>query len=804
MTSFPTERIAAPTLTGEAGVPVAESRLAALLRSPRKLAALAVLYALLPVFVTNGGDTAARLCILAASGALLGAIPALLIARRVARRFWAATFLLGGLAGALLFSGGVSAALGDAIGAHEMLSWSLLFPAFSYAACVTLLLVALSSAERDRASLPTATALGLAVFGIVPLVNALSTTRGALWFPQVSVYWFIGGGGLTLIILGVVRWLPEQVDQFTHDVVDRVMGVPAPLFLGVVALIAFVGSAALAVLCFARQPHNADEVAQLWHARILLAGRLSLPVDANPEFFGMDNVIDRGRWYSQFPIGGPAFLALGLALRAAWLVNPLLLALTVPNLYAFARRTYDEATARASVLLLAFSPMVLFMGASYMNHMAVLWLVSVALAQLAIWVDAEQRADASRAAAIIGLALGVAAAIRPLDAAIAALVIGCMQLGYLRRSRARLESLAAQVLAGAIPVALLLWANARTTGAPLLFGYDVLYGSAHQLGFHEDPYGMMHTPIRALMYASKYLLQLDVMLLEAPAPALGIIIMGLLVLRRPSRWDLLLIGYFLAQLVLYALYWHEGDFRGPRFLFTALPAILILLARAPGLVASATRGTVRRTALVVLPVFVVAGWGTYGNAFSVMGRVRGYRSVSSVGRVEPDSLAHAAGLHHALVFVREGSYTGWQRRLWALGVPRSETMRLMASVHPCALRQAVIEEEGMSAPTTERLDRILHTISRFGPRAQAAPACVAELVADNDGLATYAQFLPANTIGRDGRIGGDVVYVLDLGSHNEVLRARFGDRTWYTFGPHRSRGEIDATLTPYAYEVSAR
>jgi hypothetical protein len=800
MTSLPAERIAATTFPGRTGDRVAPSWLASLLRSPRKLAALATLYAFLPVFVTEGGDEAGRLCILAASGALLGEIPALLIARRAARRFRAAIFMLGGLVGALAFSVGISVATEGAFGARQLFSWSLLFPAFSYAACMTLLLVALNAARRDRASLPIAVGLGLAAFGIVPLVNALSVTRGAFWFPQVSVYWVIGGGGLTLIALGVARWLPAHVDQFTHDIRDRVLGIPRPLFLGAVALIAVVCSAALAVFCFGRQPHNADEVAQLWHARILLAGRLSLPADPNPEFFGMDNVIDQGRWYSQFPIGGPAFVAIGMALRAAWLVNPILLGLTVPNLYAFARATYDEATARTTVLLFAFSPMVLFMGASYMNHVPVLWLVSVALAQLTVWTDAHRRADASRAGAIIGLTLGVAATIRPLDAVIAALVIGTMQLVRLRGSRARVESLAAQVAAGLLPVALLLWANARTTGAPLLFGYDVLYGSAHELGFHVDPYGVMHTPIRALMYASKYLLQLDVMLLEAPAPALGIIVAGLLVTRRPSRWDVLLIGFLLVQVACYALYWHEGDFRGPRFLFTALPAILILLARAPVLVAGATHGTLRRTALVVLPLFVFAGWGTFNNRFSVMGRVRGFRSASPVGRVDPDSVARAAGLRHALVFVREGSFTAWQRRLWALGVPRSEAMRLMASVHPCALRQAVLEEEITSAPRGARLDRILNRIAQFGPQAEAAPTCVEELVADGNGVASYAPFLPANTIEPDGRVGGDVVYVLDLGSHNEVLRARFGDRAWYTFGPeHARRGE--ATLTPYAADA---
>ncbi|NUS33187.1 MAG: hypothetical protein HOQ17_09010, partial [Gemmatimonadaceae bacterium] len=58
-------------------------------------------------------------------------------------------------------------------------------------------------------------------------------------------------------------------------------------------------------------------------------------------------------------------------------------------------------------------------------------------------------------------------------------------------------------------------------------------------------------------------------------------------------------------------------------------------------------------------------------------------------------------------------------------------------------------------------------------------------------------FFPANTIEPDGRVGGNVVYVLDLGARDEALRARFGDRTWYRFGPHLTRGDSTPTLTPY-------
>jgi 4-amino-4-deoxy-L-arabinose transferase-like glycosyltransferase len=774
-----------------------ESRLVRMMRSPRVLGALAVLYAALPSLVSQSGDDDGRLRILSASGALLGAIPAVAIARRLDAHVRVGILLLGALCGAVLFSVLVWVAMGGSVTPSDLVKWELIFPSLAYASSAALMLTALCSADEGRAGYPITAALALAAFGVVPLGHGLSIMRATLWFPRVSQYWLMVGGGLLLTILALAHWLPTRVSRLTRYVADRMRRPAAPVFVGLAALFIFAASAVFAVFCFGRQPHNADEVAQLWHARILLSGHLSLPVDANPEFFGMDNVIDRGRWYSQFPIGGPAFLALGMAAHAAWLVNPLLLALTVPNVHRFARAAFGEATARAAVLLFALSPMVLFMGASFMNHVPVLWLVSVALAQLTVWMDAERRADAWRSAALMGLALGVAATVRPLDAALVGIVIGVMQLTRLRGSTARRESLIAQVVAGAIPVALLLWANALTTGAPLRFGYEVLYGSAHQLGFHTDPYGGNHTPVRALLYASKYLMQLDVALLQAPLPAVGLIVAGLLLLRRPTRWDAFLLALLGVQLVGFALYWHEGTFRGPRFLFTALPAIVILLARAPFLTAEATGGTVRRAAPLVLPVCMLVAWSAYGLAISVPGQALVYRDRGAAGRINPDVMAREAGLHHALVFVREGWESGWLRRLWALGIPRPDAMRLFDSADPCGLREAIVAEERTSAPAEMRLARLNDRLSRFDASAELSNSCMSDLTNDGDGVASYAPFLPANQIGADGRVTGDVIYVLDLRERNELLRERFGDRTWYRLRPHRTRNDPQPRLTPY-------
>jgi len=664
-------------------------------------------------------------------------------------------------------------------------------------------------------------ALVLCVFGLYPLANKLTDGDAVQWYGHARTFWLVIGGALLLVLTVVARFQGDRIDRLWKAASDFVLRIPRPAFLAGTALFALIASATLAIICFGRQPHNADEVAQLFHAKILLSGRLSLPPDPNPEFFGMDNMIDQKRWYSQFPVAGPAFLAIGLLFRAAWLVNPVLLGLTVLSVYGFARRAYGEPVARVSALLFALCPFALFVGASFMNHLPVLWLTSVALMQLAIWMSAETSREANRAAALIGVTLGVAFAVRPLDALVAAGVIGVMQVTQLksditaakRESRPltsfgatslHLRSLSAQIVFGLIPVAILFYVNWRTNGAPMRLGYDVLYGEAHSLGFHVDPYGRTHTPLRALLFASKYLLQLNVLLFEWPLPAVGIIAVGLLAMRRPTRWDYFLIGLLFAQTIGYALYWHDGSFRGPRFLFNALPAIVILIARTPFLIAEATRGTVRRVAMLALPACVLVSWLAVGMSDTMPGRVRMYRRANPILRIAPADVAREGNLHNALVFINEGRQARNLHYLWELGLSRGDAARVMVTASSCAVRMSIDAEAALQPPRTEgRLDRLVKGALRFD--AQEPPTlplvCVLDVRRDEEGSASFGPFFPANEIGPDGHLGGNVVYALDLGGHNEVLRGRFGDRTWYRFGPKKTPTDSVPSLVPYERPV---
>ncbi|MFL5607866.1 MAG: glycosyltransferase family 39 protein, partial [Gemmatimonadaceae bacterium] len=553
---------------------------------------------------------------------------------------------------------------------------------------------------------PIAAGLLLGVFAFVPFANMLGGRRAVPWYAHVALYWMVAGGALLLLLLALARWMPGPLERLQRAASAAALRVPRWLFVGGAAAFAFAASASFAVIAFARQPQDADEAAHLFHAKILASGRLALPADPNPEFFAMDDMIDWGRWYSHFPVGGPAVLVPGVMSGLAWLVNPLLTALAVIGVYTFARRAYGEAVARMAAVLFALAPFVLFMGASYMNHSATILLVTIALTQLAIWVGAERQRELDRSAALLGLALGLAFIIRPVDALALAAVIGVMQLVALRRGGGRIRSLLLQIVAGMIPVLVLFYVNARTTGAPLRLGYEVLYGTAHQLGFHDDPYGVPFTPTRALGLLSKYLIQLNVVLFEWPLPALGLLAAGLLALRRPSRWDYLLIGAFAAQVIAYSLYWGDGMFRGPRYLFTALVAVVVLVARASSVLSEATRGSLRRAMPFVVPACLLVAWLVVWSNAGVAGRLRGYQRMPARYRADPAAIARRAGLHHAVVFVNEDSKTRTLHRLWSLGVGRGNAARLMDSAPVCAVRVAIDAELSMVPQRTEgRLER---------------------------------------------------------------------------------------------------
>src|ERR1019366_3332679 len=424
-------------------------------------------------------------------------------------------------------------------------------------------------------------AVALAILGFLPIAN---------WIPGGEVdrayaHRFVEWGYGTAICLGVaviaaVLWgrAPrggegrERDPAASHDRPQRF-----EMFERLIPLCAFVLYVIIARAVFSGRPLLIDEVVQLFQARIFSSGHLWLPVAAHREFFSILHVVDTGdKVYSQFPPGGPAMLALGELVHAPWLVGPACGALCVA-LFARLVRLTDPGASRAfhlgATFLFAVAPFGAFMFGSHMNHATtLLWLLiaTLGLAKVA-------GSDAPRAgwAFVNGLGLGAAAAIRPLDAFAFALPAAAWLLLLAWRDKRRWVDVIASGIGVVIPFGAMMWVNAQSTGSPLVFGYEVLRGKAHGLGFHTAPWGARHTPLRGLELISLYVTRLQTYLFETPFPSMLPVIAALALTKRLTALDRYLLTSAALLGVLYFAYWHDGFFLGPRFVFPWLPVLVL-------------------------------------------------------------------------------------------------------------------------------------------------------------------------------------------------------------------------------------
>jgi hypothetical protein len=682
--------------------------------------------------------------------------------------------------------------------------------------------------RRDNAS-PTIVPLVAVVLVIVgltigpllllrPEVEQLRLGNLRVQLYAAFLYWTVGAVLMVGPFIAIATLPGDWFERWWSAAETRFMEVSDRTVAMCIVIVAIAIAAGISIFSFERHPSTADGVAQLWHARILLSGRLSLPPDPNGEFFAVDNVIDRP-WMSQFPIGTPALLAMGLLVKGAWLMNPLLTGVIVLNVYRFVGRAYGEGQARVAAVIAMTSPMLLIMGGSHMNHVPTAALITTALAALPAWVTRETSRAEYRAGAVIGASIGAAVTIRPLDGVVAGLVLGIFMLGIATRSpdRARARSLLLAAAVGAVPLGLLLWVNWRTTGGPLHFGYEMLWGPLHSLGLHDDPVGHPHTAWRAVNLAIKYLVQVNWVATAWPLPVLLVAAVGLLFAETRNRWDALVLSHFCAQLAAYAFYWHDGQFVGPRFLFSAIPGILVLAARAPFLIADRVSGGVcRRLALVIVPVCVVTSWIAPMQPFGGQAMAIEYRELRKSFKVPAPSEIRTGAVRNALVFIQEGASARLVHRLWGVGVSRADAARLVERFDGCSLFEAVRAEE--TQPTRDSLVRVRRMTQRARPfiasvrnvraadvnfrvndSTSVTPACAAEMDHDRrlGSPIAYGPMLLLNHIDSTGRIGGDAVFVMDLRDRNELLRARFGDRQWYRYEIPRTGDGRTPVLVPY-------
>ena len=669
---------------------------------------------------------------------------------------------------------------------------------------------------------------------VVPLVAGLA----ALWSVVPVGVWFAGADahavaemwrawlwGSLVAVLGTATVLllsRGRAGVLAYAWWRRLVGRPPAALIVAVAVVLLAGFAmAMCLLAFAGNPRNVDGFAQLFQARIFLSGRLWAPPPPPAEVanFAILHVITGPlRWFSQYPPGQSLVLAAGLALGAWWLLNPLFAAVLIVATYRVARWCADETAARLAVLLLCLSPFVVAVSGSELSL-----LPAAALGMLAAAAATAAGAEGRRWVAAVlgsGAALGVMAAFRPLDAVAAAVAVTAI-LWLAAPADRRVAAVALAGLAGAVLTLPILWYNSRTTGSWHQFGYTYLWGPGHSLGFHPVPFGVPLTPLRAVGLTGNDLYQVNSYLFDAPFPVLLIVFAGLFAgRRRLAARDAVPVAGAAALSALLFFYWWRDTFYGPRFLFAAVPWLVILLARALVLLKRSGRELAPGLSRGAAAVLCYGAAMALGLATIEPSRLALYRSENRVFDLHPDRDARRDGIHRAVVVIPDGWGTRLIVRLEALGVPPPRATRLYAAIDACTLEQtldrAALDTSGAGRarllPVLDslaalgrpgvRLDLSADPLLRLPPvpaAADLAPVCREELARDARG---FFQFAPYLYLDRPG-LHGDIVWARDLGPWNAALFARYPDRALYRYAPSGPAPGAPPVFQPLARPVES-
>jgi hypothetical protein len=433
--------------------------------------------------------------------------------------------------------------------------------------------------------------------GLVFLLSSATLSQEVSRYATELVFAaFVQAVSLGTIIL-MVWALPEETLLWFKRICDKLIGQPGREVVGTtirvdrVPLLAAVWVTALAaVLSFVvyeRHPHVPDELAYLYHARYLANGVLTTPAPPVREAFEVYLMqIDADQWYPVPPPGWPAMLAIGALFGVPWLVNPVLAGLNLLAIYILLQEFYPRRLARLAILLLCVSPWYVFLGMSFMTHMFTLTCALVA----AVGVAWARRTGRAIWAWLGGLALGMMAVIRPLEALAVAGLLGLWAIGV-GGKRLKISAIVGLILASMAVGAIVLPYNKLLTGDPTVFPImaytEQIFGpNANALGFGPDRgmgWGMDpfpgHSPRDALINANLNTFSINVELFGWSIGSL--LIVALIVFSGTlRRSDYLMLAVVAVLFWLHFFYYFSGgpDF-GARYWFLMLVPLVALTAR---------------------------------------------------------------------------------------------------------------------------------------------------------------------------------------------------------------------------------
>ncbi len=614
--------------------------------------------------------------------------------------------------------------------------------------------------------------------------RATRDVAGAAWDAGV---W---GTALVVVTAALLAWVvPEGSTRPWIERSARMLEGPSrgrfALWTGVVA---FVLSAVVARVLLGGLPSSVDEMVQLLHAQALLHGSTALPLPGPAAAWMVQNSIPTPAGLaSVYPPMHTLALAAGLAVGASWIVGPVATGVTVGvTALVFERIFAERRTARFAGALTAVSPFIIFLGGTDLSHTT-----AAALAAATAWSALRARDGSAAWAFASGAIVGAFVCTRPWTGVVLATVMLVVVWGpeARRRTPRWLLARAGLLLLGGLPfAAFLFWWNAHLFGSPLRLGYLAAFGPLHGLGFHTDPWGNLYGPAQALGYTGADLVQLGTHLLESPLPALAVVGLALLLVRRLPSGTGLLIGWAFGAVGANALYWHHGIHMGPRLLYESAPAWAGLWAVS---IVTLSRGASRLGPRGRQAVLWAGALSLAGGLLLVPGRASSYR-VTAAERTAA-RLPSPPGPGPSLVFVHGSWPSRVSARLVADGMRRDSVETALRRNDLCSVSHYAtwrgggrtgpmppldLEARPGSPTGLERLTLSPGDVILVAPGQAFGSRCVREATSDHEGTIELDPLLWQAPPSEEASL----VIARDLGPEtNEMLRSRLPGRTAYVY-----------------------
>ncbi len=371
-----------------------------------------------------------------------------------------------------------------------------------------------------------------------------------------------------------LTWVPG-LDELRARVARWIYGASLKMF----CLFLFVATVLMTVRTsfslFQGVPHMDDSVAALFQARIFLQGGVTLPAPQNWDFFRQYAVLGPqfglSHWCSMYPPGWPLLLAVGEALGAPWLMNPVLTGGIAVLVVLLGRELHEEHAGRTAGLLVFLSPFAGVIGATHLSHTATAFLC------LLCWWSVLRMLEHGKMVhgLIAGASLGLAFLCRPLPAVVVGVTVAVGALVQYRRLLVawRAAALAVLLVAGALGIQL--WYQHQITGDFLTAGHTLALGTRGRMGFGRFDSRQSHSVAEAIDFTLRRGRALNQHLLGWPIASFLFCLFPLL--RGRARWkDGWLLLPLLGLVALFACFWYWEEFYPGRYLYEATPFLLLL------------------------------------------------------------------------------------------------------------------------------------------------------------------------------------------------------------------------------------